>query len=278
MIIPCRRLLTSSLTLYVNPNGSDTNDGLTPQTAFQTIQSAIVAFSSLYDTGSYNHTIKLADGYYYGAALTEVTGGGSISIEGSGNTYVQGNIQVNQRRTRYQISNLIIIPDGTFGVSVSNGYLSIGGNISFSIRRATTPAVLVAEKGGFLEVSSPFSLSFDSGVAISLALAKSGGYISLGRPLSLSNPGAWTVAGLWAQSTGCIDAKGFTFTSTDSILGLRWLQESNGCIISDGATSIPGNVNGANALLTETLPPVTPEARPKVGLKVIVTSASYSLA
>lgn len=220
-IIPCRQLLTSSLTLYVNWWGSDTNNGLAPQTAFQTIQAAILAFSTKYDTGGYDHTIKLADGYYNGATLTEVTGGGSITITGNGaGTIIKGNIQVNQRRTRYILKNLTFAPENTFAVSATNGYIELAEGITYNITQATSPALLVSELDGVIRVMNDFALTYTTGVLPTLAFARSSGKIVLrNRQVTATGALNWLTATLWAQSSGVIDARNFRHTGTDPTSG-----------------------------------------------------------
>lgn len=278
-IIPCRQLLTSSLTLYVNWWGSDTNDGLAPQTAFQTIQAAILAFSTKYDTGGYDHTISLAAGYYNGATLTEVTGGGSITITGQGaTTFLKGNIQVNQRRSRYVLKNLTFATEDSFAVSTVNGYVELAEGIVYAITQATSPALLVAELDGVINVTNDFALTYTTGVLPTLAFARGKGQIRLNN-IQVTATGAlnWLTATLWAQSGGLIDARNFRHTGSDPTSGLRWIQESNGYIISNGGTDILGTTNGATALVTQTNPVVIPQAQLGFNLPISFSTATYSL-
>lgn len=59
-----RRRLTAPLDLYVAPTGSDTNDGLTPGTAFATPQAAWNYIMTRLDLGAQTVTVHLADGTY----------------------------------------------------------------------------------------------------------------------------------------------------------------------------------------------------------------------
>lgn len=260
-IIPCRQLLASPLTLYVNWWGSDTNDGLSPQSAFQTIQGAVLAFTTKYDTGGYNHTISIAEGFYNGATLTEVTGGGSITITGQGaGTILRGNIQVNQRRSRYVLKNLTFSPESTFAVSALNGYVELAEGIVYSITQATSPALLVSQLDGVIRVTNDFALTYTTGVLPTLAFARSKGQIVL-KDIQVTATGAlnWLTATLWSQSNGLIDARNFRHTGVDSTTGLRWIQESGGIIIGDTGTDILGTVDGASPLVTQTEPVVIPQ-------------------
>ena len=278
-IIPCRQLLTSSLTLYVNWWGSDSNDGLAPQSAFQTIQAAILAFSTKYDTGGYNHFISLANGFYDGATLTEVTGGGSITITGQGaGTVVKGNIQVNQRRTRYILKNLTFAPENTFAVSALNGYIELGEGLVYNITQATSPALLVSELDGVIRVTNDFALTYTTGVLPTLAFARSKGQIRL-QNIQVTATGAlnWLTATLWSQSMGLIDARNFRHTGSDPTSGLRTIQESGGIIIGDSGTDILGTINGADPLVTQTEPIVIPQAQLGFNLPISFSTATYTL-
>ena len=278
-IIPCRQLLTSSLTLYVNWWGSNTNDGLSPQSAFQTLDAARLAFSTKYDTGGYDHFISIADGYYNGTTLTEVTGGGSITITGQGTgTIIKGNIQVNQRRTRYILKNLSFSPENTFAVSALNGYVELAEGITYSITQATSPALLVSELDGVIRVMNDFALTYTTGVLPTLAFARSKGQIRL-KDIQVTATGAlnWLTACLWSQSGGLIDARNFRHTGSDPTSGLRWIQESDGIIIGDSGTDILGTTNGATALVTQTEPVVIPQAQLGFNLPISFSTATYAL-
>lgn len=278
-IIPCRQLLTSSLTLYVNWWGSDTNDGLAPQSAFQTIAAARLAFSTKYDTGGYDHFIELAEGIYNGTTLTEVTGGGSITIRGQGSsTILKGNIQINQRRTRYILKNLTFSPENTFAISALNGYIELAEGLVYNITQATSPALLVAELDGVINVTNDFALTYTTGVLPTLAFARSSGLIVL-HNIQVTATGAlnWLTATLWSQSSGIIDARNFRHTGSDPTSGLRTIQESNGYIIGDSGTDILGTINGVAPLVTQTEPVVIPQAQLGFNLPISFSTATYTL-
>ena len=77
--------LALNLTYFVNNTGSDTNDGLTAATPFQTIQAAINA-SQQYDPSGFQVKIVVADGTYAPFSC----GGGSL--KGWGSVWIIGNI------------------------------------------------------------------------------------------------------------------------------------------------------------------------------------------
>ena len=61
---PVRATLTANLNLYVATNGSDTNDGLTSQTPFATLQKAWNTVIEQYDLGGHSVTINVESGTY----------------------------------------------------------------------------------------------------------------------------------------------------------------------------------------------------------------------
>ena len=70
-----RTKVTTNMTIYVSPTGSDiTGNGLTPGTAFATIQAAINAVYFNYDWNGHSCTIQLADGTYNFTTAEPVSG------------------------------------------------------------------------------------------------------------------------------------------------------------------------------------------------------------
>ena len=80
-----RERLLANRTYYVDPTGSDSLDGLTPGTAFATVQKAIDIVAGL-DTGISDVTIQLADGTYNildPIVLKDPVGSGFVTIQGN---------------------------------------------------------------------------------------------------------------------------------------------------------------------------------------------------
>jgi hypothetical protein len=59
-----RQRLTGPFNLYVSTSGSDTNNGLTPTTAFRTVQAAWDYIMTRLDVGKQTVTVNIADGTY----------------------------------------------------------------------------------------------------------------------------------------------------------------------------------------------------------------------
>jgi hypothetical protein len=125
-----RTRLSTSLTLYVNPNGSDTNNGLSASYPFRTIQKAIDLVANTIDLNGFNVTIKLADGTH--------TAGFSVSAPwvGEGGVIVTGNSVTPTN---------VVVSDANFPVNVYNG-----GNISiynFSVQSSAGIGVVAIDHG-----------------------------------------------------------------------------------------------------------------------------------
>lgn len=74
-----RELPTAPRTYYVSVTGDNTNDGLTPETPFATIQHAVNTVQNL-DLGLHNVIIQLADGAYAENVLLRNTIGAGLPI------------------------------------------------------------------------------------------------------------------------------------------------------------------------------------------------------
>lgn len=83
------KFVSSNTSYYVATTGNDSADGLTPGTAFATIQKAVNVVSGLYIDSGVTVTIQLADGTYTLTAplqLTPYQGGGTAVIAGNAAT------------------------------------------------------------------------------------------------------------------------------------------------------------------------------------------------
>jgi hypothetical protein len=117
-----REQLVANHTYYVAPTGSDTNDGLTTNAAFATLQTAVNEAHRL-DCSIFDVTIRLAPGSYAGATIARpLFGGGMLSIIGEEAS-----------------PNEVIF---TSGLDVSGARLSVSG-IKFDIATDWVNALLV---------------------------------------------------------------------------------------------------------------------------------------
>lgn len=93
-----RKRLTGPLDLYCAPGGSDTNNGLTPETPFATPGAAYGLLVQQYDLGGQTVTIHLADGNYAPVALNGAPLGvlNPTNIVFLGNPGNPADVQINQ--------------------------------------------------------------------------------------------------------------------------------------------------------------------------------------
>lgn len=277
-MIPSRQLLVDTITLYVNWRGSDYNDGLSPQFAVQTIAAAVEIFTTKYDTGGLNHFIFLSPGFYDGSNIYDFVGGGQIEIVGSDDgSYISGNFIFRDTKSNWKISNVIFEPQGNSALYVSNSVVKLGEGIIFNITQATTPALLVIELGGIVDVVNDFSIVYTTGVLPTFALVKSSGLLNLYQvEVTITGALTWLTAAFWAQSFGLIDLRSFTVAGSDPSTGLRWIQESGGIILADGATEVPGDTDGATALVTQAEPAAFPQADLGFGIPISLDGGTFS--
>lgn len=73
--------LTQDLSLYVSSTGSDSNDGLSAATAFQTIQRAVNVVRTRYSLCGYTAIINVADGTYVENVVMGSVAGGIVRFE-----------------------------------------------------------------------------------------------------------------------------------------------------------------------------------------------------
>ncbi|MEA9676447.1 hypothetical protein VDF37_17640 [Xanthomonas campestris pv. raphani] len=75
--------LTQNLSLYVSNTGSNSNDGLSAATAFQTIQHAVTVLRTRYSLCGYTAIINIADGTYLENVVMGSVTGGVVRFVGS---------------------------------------------------------------------------------------------------------------------------------------------------------------------------------------------------
>ena len=88
-----RERLTADKTYYVSTTGSDSNDGLTVDTPFLTIQHALDQLENL-DLSKWSMYISIADGTYAGDIVLDVPSIGGFGIFLVGNVSTPANVQI----------------------------------------------------------------------------------------------------------------------------------------------------------------------------------------
>ena len=248
--------LTSALTVYVSPSGNDAHDGLTPATAFATIQRGVDYILYNFDSNGFACTVSVAAGTYAAGATVEapLTGHGSLTITTTG-----GLVTINA------------LGIGFF--AIGGGVLNLQGNflVNVAFETGAPNAVLCAEVAGRINIWGAPGQYFQFGTsqqhiypAAGGYIGSSGGYIiaasanvhwyaSQGATMLIS-PATITVApgltfGTFAIATevAVIDCGGLTFTN--SAVGTRYGVSGNS-IINTGAggeSYLPGSTPGSKA-------------------------------
>lgn len=168
-----RRRLNANLDLYCSPSGSDSNNGLTPSTAWQTPQRAWNYIMSSLDIGAFGVTIHLADGSYPGVSCSgSPVGQQAIQVMFQGDVVNPAAVVLSGQNTPgvlasvgaiLAVDSLTVQSSGTnFG---GNGLLALpGGTIAFSnIHFAACTSGQVVAEGGQITATGPYSISGNAG-------------------------------------------------------------------------------------------------------------------
>ena len=248
---PIREVLSADRTYFVDPAGSDDNDGFTAATPFLTIQRAIDAALNL-DGAGHTVTIQLADGTY--------TSGGRVSrpmFDGSqlnivGNPAAPGSVEIavtganaflmDAAGAKVRLEGLKISGDvgvwARFGAAVF-----LTGKIAFGVCNFRH---IGADNGGFVEMlggdiviegAAPHHLYADAGGHIFYALGTA----------TISGSPAFPFGFAYAQSTGLVTSYGMTWSG--SAAGPRYQAMLNGVINANasGPDYFPGDSAGVLA-------------------------------
>lgn len=252
---PPPQKLTTSLTLYVSPTGSDSNNGLTSGTAFATLQHAWNILVGTYNLNGNSVTIQLADGTYTGGLLASTMPVGASSTQAitiAGDSGTPSNVLISTTSTN------CISANGPAGFVVQNmkltsstGNLIVatnGSSIAFQgiVFGPTSANQATAEFGGSITAIGNYSIV---GGALSHVSAVNNGVAAIGGvTVTLSGTPAFSTAFAISSSTSTVSAVGNTFTG--SATGSRWSALLNGVIYTNtGASStyFPGSSNGGAA-------------------------------
>jgi hypothetical protein len=264
-----RTAVTGNMTIYVNPtSGNDAFNGLTPATAFRTIQAAINSVYYWYDWAGHTATIQLADGTYgfatangFAALFTGMPFGmrpGSLFL--MGNTAFPGNVIINAtnanclglfqtwlvvRGITFTATGSLLTPSQQQGVGVNlniSAYLDMQscqlGSCGFAqVACSNASQVAITGAGMTFTGSTPYPL-----------WASEGGTIWCPAP-GISVVGLTITGGASAfaasDSSASINAIGATFAG--SATGVRYIATNNGTIVTGGggANFFPGSIAGS---------------------------------
>lgn len=249
---------------YISPSGSDSNDGLTPGTAFATGQKAWDAAISI-DLNNHNLFLQFADGTYTNQL---VISGQPLGVGAESGIIIQGNMA--------QPQNVIFAPPNATAVVVGDnaivsvqGITMLGGgapvgawpsgnglycdtgwvgisNVHFG---AATYAHMVVESDGTIyNDGNPYSIT---GSALYHMAASGGGIIgTLGAAVTITGNPTFSNAFAMAVTHGHIACGGCAYSGAAT--GKRYNVATLGLIDSGGAgvAFLPGSIAGTADLAT----------------------------
>jgi hypothetical protein len=245
-------LITNPLTLYVDPSGSDSNNGLSGSStsAFKTIQHAVNVATSFYSAQySASMTIQLADGTYSeNVTLTPVSWAVS-SITIHGNTSSPQNVIVDGGSGNAFICGIAagfwhlgaLEVRGTYGIQVLNhGMLFLETGMRFG---TCTVVHMSAEGGGFISFNGNYTIAATGGLRH--FNADTGGMIiSSNKTVTLIGTPAFSDCFAYASCNALVAISSFIWSG--GATGKRYYATLNGVVYTNNATSsyFPGNSAG----------------------------------
>lgn len=257
---PVRTLLSANLTLYVNANtGSDVNAGLTPATAFLTIQAAVNAIYHNYDFNGFSSTISVANGTYttqttvigvpFGGTGLTITGNlatpGSCIVNVTNLSCFLGTLGCNLLVQGFSLAATGLVPTTTgIGIVATNAGLVVFGNVIF----ATCNNAHVVSVGGAQVYAAPGSSYSITGPANTHYLADLGGAISIAQvTITITGTPAFANSFAFASRSSNVQAVTGVTVYSGAATGARYIASLNGVVSSNGggASFFPGSVAGS---------------------------------
>lgn len=262
-----RTLLNAGLTLYVNTTtGADTNNGLTPATAFKTMQAAVNAGYHNYDFNGNALTISVANGTYsvtqgananavlfqgmpLGCPLVALVGNngspGSVTLSCSGGTGINiafgATVNVSGMTITTAGSNQGLGSFSGYGMTVQQGSYATISNIVFG---SCGSVQLLCQGGATVSYAGPVT---HSGTTLNSVYSQLGSLIyNVGNTVTVTGL-TTTNSFVVATQTGTVDFGSNTFIGTS--VGQKYVATTNGVISSAGGgiNYFPGTIAGAVA-------------------------------
>jgi hypothetical protein len=259
--------VTADMTIYVNPTtGNDSNDGLSPSTAFLTIQAAINNVYYVYDWHNHGCTIQLADGTYN----YSVANGYAANFNGTpfgmepfqltlqGNAASPGNVIINATNANclqvfgqgtLTVTGVTFTATGTIagittnqglGLVANNGAWVYINNCHFGSCGQTQVSCI---DGSVVVVQAGATSNFTGNTQTSLYVAVGGQLWLQGATMNVTG---LTVSDAFIFAQECGTCNGITATFIGSATGSRYNVFANGVIQTGGggATYFPGSAAG----------------------------------
>jgi hypothetical protein len=256
---PTRTLLTANTTFYVSTSGSDSNNGLTSGTPWQTIQHAWTTIQKTYDLDGYTVTIQLEDGTY---ATSNTLSGWMVGQFSPSQIVINGD--------SVTPSNVLISPSSGDAFQLEYGgctfqnmkVQSSAGNcfnatqqgnlvtgVGIVLGTCSGSHFLASATGAMLNINNNYTIA---GSAATHWVAQAAGasiVVASGLTITLTGTPAFSLAFAEATLLGLIFLQSTPPTFSGSATGPRYLASINGVIATQGSgsTYLPGSTSGSTA-------------------------------
>ncbi|WP_386341927.1 hypothetical protein O4D10_09960 [Xanthomonas citri pv. citri] len=237
--------LTQDLSLYVSNTGSDSNDGLSAATAFQTIQRAVTVVRTRYLLCGYTAIINVADGTYVENVLMGSVAGGIVRFVGGTSAIwrnTAGYLLTMNEGGAIQVSGFTLGGGSTVnGILIRNRALCsfLGGHV-FAVM---TGFQIVAIANSVCYVNGNYSIT--GGGSYHYGVYDGGQLIIGGVTVTLTGTPAFTAFANVGR-LGSINGGDNVFTFSGAATGQRYQIYTNGVIWVNGKgpNVFPGNAAG----------------------------------
>lgn len=252
-----REQLTDNRTYYVSTSGSDSNNGLSSENPFATIQKAIDVAAAL-DTVIYNVEIVIGAGTYTeDIKLATLTGGGYLQI--TGNVDDPSTVVLQSASSSFHLIDVVSVfsrvfirgmtlqkTGGAGGVLINVGqgsWVNINGLMRFG---ASATGHINAYDGGVLWIYSNYSIVASSPFHWQ---SNRGGVIHLFNNITLTLTGTPAFSNAFAISQNVSTLSVFQTAFSGGATGVRYRALTLAIInvFGAGATFLPGNSAGVTA-------------------------------
>ncbi len=255
-----RRRLTGNLSLYVNGTiGNDSNNGLSPITAFASLNGAWDAIVNNFDLNGYAVTVNIADGNYagltaYGALVGNTQGPAGVLFVGD--TTTPANVTITGTNAHcvlagygaaFSMAGVSVSATGAAAGNAASGVVSgnssiviITGNVSFG----SVPGyhVWASTEGTVAILAGEYTIA---GAAAAHLASGGGGQVNLQAcAVTITGTPAFSVAFAFATELGYVQALGCTYSG--GATGTKYNAALNSVINTQGggADYFPGSVAG----------------------------------
>lgn len=243
-----RTILTGPLTLYTDIiSGLDTNDGLTPGTALQSINTAIQIAVDQYDLAGNYITVQNATGQYLTTGiqlLNGCVGRGGIAVDFGGSTlYVTNNQAIANFGggcSFFAIQN-VNVGTATSGYAVIAqvpGYIFIGPNVN--LIGAASAGIVASGPGAYVQIGT--SLQISGYMPHAWLAADTGQIVGTDAPSVVTLTGT-PHFGSFASASTCGIIQPFNFSFVGACVGSKYSVSLNG-VINTGGLTLPGSIAG----------------------------------